>query len=1259
MMEIVINRRQITISQCLSIFRCLLAILVLMVVAVGAMAETRIVTSSDHFKTGFPLVGAHLDVNCQNCHVRGSFKNTPTKCASCHNDAIALGKSKNHIPTAESCTTCHNPDSKTWQFSGDFDHSGVTGNCVSCHNGIKAEGKSRNHIKTSEKCDACHASTQRWVPVLRVNHVEVKGTCSSCHNNRSAQGKSTKHIQTSQECNVCHKSTTDWSAAGFDHQGVTGNCASCHGVTAQGKNATHIKTSVKCETCHVSTKNWSPVARVDHTQVQGTCSSCHNGRTAQGKSSDHIPTTKECSSCHTTNNWAATFDHAGVTGNCISCHNGVKATGKGTKHIATSDKCEACHAIGGWSPTSTVDHTQVRGTCSTCHDGKIATGKSITHIPTTAECSTCHTSTTDWAVVTFSHTGIIDKCVTCHNNKSTQGKGPTHLATTDKCEACHGVSDWNLIRTVDHAQVQGACSSCHNNKVASGKSATHVATTQECDVCHRSTADWLTNLTFAHSGITTNCISCHAVGSKFGGKSATHIASTDRCEACHSVTDWVTISSVDHTQVRGTCSSCHAALKASTHIPVPAGLGCDACHVTNVWTPASKFTHALVTASRCDACHNGSFISSGALAKNITHVATPVGADCGTCHLSTISFTTNVVFDHAAISGNCASCHASDKPVAKHIPIPAGTDCGVCHGKPPATWTVATLFNHSQVSAQRCDVCHNGAFIASGALGKNAGHVITPAGSDCGLCHKSTLSFVANVVFDHTAVTGNCASCHVTDKPATTHIPVPAGTDCGACHGKPPATWTVATLFNHSLVSTLSCNACHNGSFGSQGALGKPATHILSTNSCDKCHRTTAWTNIILPLDHTQVQGTCNTCHLSDKTLTHIPVPAGSDCGLCHSNPPAVWSPATRFNHGLVSTLRCDACHNGKFPVAISAGATHVPIPPGTDCGACHGSTAAFNVQVAVNHANITGNCASCHAPDKPATHLPVPAGSDCGLCHGKPPQTFTTATLFNHSLVATMRCDACHSGSFAGAGATAKSASHIPTPAGADCGTCHRIPPQTFASASLFNHSNVSAIKCAACHNGSFTAAGAAGKSASHIPYPTSLDCGACHRTPPESFVLATLFNHNLVTSMACNQCHNGSFAASGAVGVPAGHFVTTLDCKSCHAPTLWATVKYLHSSPNYPGDHNPTVTCLACHTSNTQVATWRSVALKPFCAGCHQNNFDPAEHRKIVTPPTNYTAVELKDCTGACHVYTDATLSVIATRKNGPEHRPSDPSF
>jgi hypothetical protein len=38
----------------------------------------------------------------------------------------------------------------------------------------------------------------------------------------------------------------------------------------------------------------------DHTQANGTCSSCHNGVLARGKDADHVPTTAECDACHDT-----------------------------------------------------------------------------------------------------------------------------------------------------------------------------------------------------------------------------------------------------------------------------------------------------------------------------------------------------------------------------------------------------------------------------------------------------------------------------------------------------------------------------------------------------------------------------------------------------------------------------------------------------------------------------------------------------------------------------------------------------------------------------------------------------------------------------------------------------------------------------------------------------------------------------------------------------------------------------------------------
>jgi predicted CXXCH cytochrome family protein len=83
---------------------------------------------------------------------------------------------------------------------------------------------------------------------------------------------------------------------------------------------------------------------VDHTQVLGTCFSCHDGNTATGKHPTHITSGDNCDDCHSTVGWIpANFDHVNITGNCISCHNGADATGKHPTHINTTDICEDCH----------------------------------------------------------------------------------------------------------------------------------------------------------------------------------------------------------------------------------------------------------------------------------------------------------------------------------------------------------------------------------------------------------------------------------------------------------------------------------------------------------------------------------------------------------------------------------------------------------------------------------------------------------------------------------------------------------------------------------------------------------------------------------------------------------------------------------------------------------------------------------------------------------------------------------------------------
>jgi len=139
------------------------------------------------------------------------------------------------------------------------------------------------------------------------------------------------------------------------------------------------------------------------------------------------------------------------------------------------------------------------------------------------------------------------------------------------------------------------------------------------------------------------------------------------------------------------------------------------------------------------------------------------------------------------------------------------------------------------------------------------------------------------------------------------------------------------------------------------------------------------------------------------------------------------------------------------------------------------------------------------------------------------------------------------------------------------------------------------------------------------------------------------------------CSSCHDGVIAT----GKPPGHFVTNRECDICHSTQTWTTIDFAHSSPNYPGDHRAGLTCTDCHGGNSEVVTYQFPQYAPDCAACHSNDFSPGSHRKTWTPQTNYNSGELRDCTGACHIYEDLTMTTIHTHKPGPEHHVTDRGF
>jgi hypothetical protein len=74
--------------------------------------------------------------------------------------------------------------------------------------------------------------------------------------------------------------------------------------------------------------------------------------------------------------------------------------------------------------------------------------------------------------------------------------------------------------------------------------------------------------------------------------------------------------------------------------------------------------------------------------------------------------------------------------------------------------------------------------------------------------------------------------------------------------------------------------------------------------------------------------------------------------------------------------------------------------------------------------------------------------------------------------------------------------------------------------------------------------------------------------------------------------------------------------------------------------------------------VINWQFAAYQPNCAACHADNYESGPHKKVDIPTIRYTVGELQDCSGACHVYTDASLTVIQEIRNN-QHRVSDSAF
>ncbi|HYK89030.1 MAG TPA: hypothetical protein VE398_09680 [Acidobacteriota bacterium] len=284
----------------------------------------------DHSKTSFPLTGAHVTVNCSQCHKNNVFAGTPTQCSACHAADWKATTNPNHAAAGfpQDCTLCHSTTS--WN-GAIFDHSKTKFPLTGAH--------------VSLQCPACHASGQ---------FAALPATCVSCHLDKFNSTTSPNHVSAGfpQDCSLCHN-TTSWAGATFNHNNtpfpLTGAhvnvaCANCH------LNNMFAGTPTDCYSCHSA--EYKSATNPNH-QAAGfptTCQTCHTTTAWTGATFNHtwFPTSHGnargvCSTCHTNANDYSVF----VCTNCHtqaqtnSRHNGVRG------YVYSSPSCYQCHPRGG------------------------------------------------------------------------------------------------------------------------------------------------------------------------------------------------------------------------------------------------------------------------------------------------------------------------------------------------------------------------------------------------------------------------------------------------------------------------------------------------------------------------------------------------------------------------------------------------------------------------------------------------------------------------------------------------------------------------------------------------------------------------------------------------------------------------------------------------------------------------------------------------------------------------------------------------
>ncbi len=362
------------------------------------------VTSFDHSKTKFPLLGKHAPVTCDKCHKTSDFKAPVAheQCKACHKD-IHGGQFAARADSGD-CASCHTADGWTpstytvashakspYPLLGK--HESVT--CGKCH--LPAHAATIYKVRYKE-CIDCHRDPHAG----QFADAAHQDRCESCHTVDRFQPATfpiSRHNQTrfplegghlAIACVDCHRKKPELhDAVAYKFADLT--CAGCHADPHQpqvraGTVLANSRPLITCEICH-NVRTWRQVASFDHSKTRFALTGSHRGAM--------------CEDCHRSTalslgSHKVVFQGAPLA--CVGCHEDVHAGQFAT--MADGQGCEACHDNLKWKPGK-FDHQRTsfslagaheRVPCKDCHKTrKDIDGRTVVfYKPTPKDCVSCH-----------------------------------------------------------------------------------------------------------------------------------------------------------------------------------------------------------------------------------------------------------------------------------------------------------------------------------------------------------------------------------------------------------------------------------------------------------------------------------------------------------------------------------------------------------------------------------------------------------------------------------------------------------------------------------------------------------------------------------------------------------------------------------------------------------------------------------------------------------------------------------------------------